>query len=105
MVLTGYDRWLACRPLAVATRLSYRVSTAGYLAWLSERTSGHGDPLAEASARDYATRDYKRHLKDLRRTPRTVNKVLAGRTASTATSASPRPTSSARTSLPRRRGP
>src|SRR3989442_7589362 len=78
VVLAGYNRWLARQPLAAATRLSYRASTAGYLAWLSERTSGHGDPLAEASARDYATRDYKRHLKDRRRTPRTVNKVLAG---------------------------
>src|SRR2546422_6681658 len=78
VVLAGYDRWLGRRPLAAATRLSYRASTAGYLAWLSGRTSGHGDALAEVSARDYAARDYKRHLKDLRRTPRTVNKVLAG---------------------------
>lgn len=38
----------------------------------------HGDPRRDLDARDYAVRGLKRHLKDQRRTPRTVNKVLAG---------------------------
>jgi len=49
-----------------------------YVAWLGERSPVDGDPLADCDARDWAVRDYKRHLKTVERwKPASVNLALA----------------------------
>ena len=49
-----------------------------YLVWLGARSPVDGDPLAETDARDWAVRDYKRHLKAVERwKPASVNLALA----------------------------
>ena len=49
-----------------------------YLAWLGDRSPVDGDPLADGDARDWAVRDYKRHLKAVDRwKPASVNMALA----------------------------
>jgi integrase/recombinase XerC len=48
------------------------------LVWLGDRSPVDGDPLAESDARDWAVRDYKRHLKAVERwKPASVNLALA----------------------------
>jgi predicted aminopeptidase len=49
-----------------------------YVAWLGDRSPVDGDPLADGDARDWAVRDYKRHLKAVERwKPASVNLALA----------------------------
>jgi integrase/recombinase XerC len=48
------------------------------VAWLADRSPVDGDPLADEPARDWAVRDYKRHLKAVQRwRPSSVNLALA----------------------------
>lgn len=76
--LVAYGAWLERQPLAKETRRTYRSRVGGYLAWLAASDSRDGDPLSEGHARDWAVRDYKRHLKTARRAaPRSVNIALA----------------------------
>ena len=49
-----------------------------FLSWLGDRSPVDGDPLADEAARDWAVRDYKRHLKAVERfKPSSVNLALA----------------------------
>jgi hypothetical protein len=49
-----------------------------FLAWLGDRSPVDGDPLTDEAARDWAVRDYKRHLKAVERfKPASVNLALA----------------------------
>jgi integrase/recombinase XerC len=76
--LSGYLAWLEGRPLAVRSREAYAHQVRRYLAWLGDRSPVDGDPLAEGDARDWAVRDYKRHLKAVERwKPASVNLALA----------------------------
>jgi len=76
--LTAYLGWLEGRPLAVRSRQAYGHQVRGYLAWLGDRSPADGDPLADGDARDWAVRDYKRHLKVVERwKPASVNLALA----------------------------
>ncbi|MDQ3879570.1 MAG: tyrosine-type recombinase/integrase [Chloroflexota bacterium] len=77
-VLTGYVSWLEGRPLAARSRQAYGHQVRRYLAWLGDRSPVDGDPLADGAARDWAVRDYKRHLKAVERwKPASVNLALA----------------------------
>lgn len=68
--LTAFtDRLASATDLGAATRDKYRRSTASFLGWLAEaREAGavDGDPLTDPSARDWAVRDWRRHLKNTR---------------------------------------
>jgi integrase/recombinase XerC len=70
--------WLAARPLAARSREAYARQVGRYVDWLGDRSLVDGDPLAESDARDWAVRDYKRHLKAVEgRKPASVNLALA----------------------------
>jgi site-specific recombinase XerD len=77
-VLAGYVSWLEGRPLAARSRQAYGHQVRRYLAWLGDRSPVDGDPLVDGAARDWAVRDYKRHLKAVERwKPASVNLALA----------------------------
>ena len=76
--LTAYLEWLEGRPLAARSREAYAHQVRRYIAWLGDRSPVDGDPLADGDARDWAVRDYKRHLKAVERwKPASVNLALA----------------------------
>ncbi len=76
--LTAYLEWLEGRPLAARSRQAYAHQIRRYIAWLGDRSPVDGDPLADGDARDWAVRDYKRHLKAVERwKPASVNLALA----------------------------
>lgn len=77
-LLASYLSWLEGRPLAARSREAYGHQVRRYLVWLGDRSPVDGDPLAEADARDWAARDYKRHLKAVEGwKPASVNLALA----------------------------
>jgi len=72
--LAGYERWLETQPLAVSTRRAYRGHARRFVEFLASWPGEGGDPLTDAHARDYAVRDFKSHLKTVRRAkPASVN--------------------------------
>jgi hypothetical protein len=76
--LVGYLGSLEGGPLAARSREAYGHQVRRFVAWLADRSPVDGDPLADGPARDWAVRDYKRHLKALRRwRPSSVNLALA----------------------------
>src|SRR6266498_1803115 len=77
--LTGaYHAELDRLPLSANTRRAYRTRVAGFLAWLVTADLDGGDPLTDLHARDYAVRDYTRHLRVVaKKEPATINAVLA----------------------------
>ncbi len=76
--LSAYLGWLEGRPLAARSREAYAHQVRRYLAWLGDRSPVDGNPLADDDARDWAVRDYKRHLKAVERwKPASVNLALA----------------------------
>jgi hypothetical protein len=77
-VTAAYQAELDRLPLAANTRRAYRTRVANFLAWLAGADLDGGDPLADPHARDYAVRDYARHLRVVgKKEPATVNAVLA----------------------------
>lgn len=76
--LDAYLAWLEGQPLAVRSREAYAHQVRRYIGWLGDRSPVDGDPLAESDARDWAVRDYKRHLKAVQGwKPASVNLALA----------------------------
>ncbi|MBA8824771.1 site-specific recombinase XerD [Saccharopolyspora lacisalsi] len=76
-VLAGYRTALARADLSDGARRAYASRVAGFLSWLAETATLDGDPLAEAHARDFAVRDYRAHLKTVRKAkPTTINAML-----------------------------
>jgi integrase/recombinase XerC len=76
--LTAYLAWLEGRPLAARSREAYGHQVRRFLIWLGDRSPVDGDPLSDEAARDWAVRDYKRHLKAVERwKPSSVNLSLA----------------------------
>lgn len=76
--LSAYLAWLQGRPLAARSRQAYGHQVRRYLMWLGDRSPVDGDPLADEAARDWAVRDYKRHLKAVEQwKPASVNLALA----------------------------
>lgn len=77
-VLRAYLGWLEARPLAARSREAYGHHVRRYLVWLRDRSPVDGNPLVDDDARDWAVRDYKRHLKAVERwKPASVNLALA----------------------------
>jgi integrase/recombinase XerC len=77
-VIAAYQAELARLPLAANTRRAYRTRVANFLAWLVSADLDGGDPLEDLHARDYAVRDYARHLRVVgKKEPATINAVLA----------------------------
>ncbi len=76
-VLASYARWLKRQPLAVRSRDAYLAQVRGFVSWLAG--SEHGPAaLADPHVRDWAVRDYKRHVKTAKRwAPASVNQALA----------------------------
>jgi hypothetical protein len=75
--LARYLEDLAGQPLAVRTREAYAAHVSAYVDWLAGRPQAEG-ALREPRARDFAARDFKRHLKLERRwAPSSVNLALA----------------------------
>jgi site-specific recombinase XerD len=64
--------------LAARSRQAYGHQVRRFLTWLGDRSPVDGDPLVGEAARDWAVRDYKRHLKAVKRwKPASVNLALA----------------------------
>ncbi|MHB8619942.1 MAG: hypothetical protein ACYDAG_10270 [Chloroflexota bacterium] len=76
-VLATYAGWLKQQPLAARSRDAYLAQVRGYVTWLAG--SEHGPrALADPHVRDWAVRDYKRHVKTARHwAPASVNQALA----------------------------
>jgi site-specific recombinase XerD len=76
-VLADYAAALVRAPLAPASRGKYLSRVRGFLAWLAD-AAVDGDPLADRAARDWAVRDYRAHMKAIRKSsPATINTTLA----------------------------
>jgi site-specific recombinase XerD len=69
--------WMVGRsPCGVARRMGHQVRR--FLGWLGNRSPVDGDPLTDEASRDWAVRDYKRHLNGVERwKPASVNLALA----------------------------
>ena len=77
-ILAGYEGWLSRQPLAANTRRAYLTQARQFCSFLEESPDVYHDALVDARARDYAVRDYKTHLKTVRKLkPTTVNLALA----------------------------
>src|SRR3954447_23730081 len=77
-LLQEYLSWLEGRPLAARSRQADGHQVRRYPSWLGDRAPVDGDPPADGAARDWAVRDYKRHLKAVERwKPASVNLALA----------------------------
>ncbi len=77
-VAAGYEGWLARQPLSENTKRAYRTRVSRFLEYLAATPAEYGDPLEDLYARDYAVRDYKSHLKAVRKAkPSSVNLSLA----------------------------
>jgi site-specific recombinase XerD len=76
-VLATYAGWLKRQPLATRSREAYLAQVRAFLTWLAG--SEHGpQALSDPHVRDWAVRDYKRHVKTARRwAPASVNQALA----------------------------
>lgn len=76
-LIATYRAWLARQALATRSRDAYAAQVARFLGWLV--TSEHGArALSDPHVRDWAVRDYKRHVKgEARWAPSSVNQALA----------------------------
>lgn len=73
-----YEGWLSRQPLSENTKRAYRTRVSQYLEYLAATPAEYGDPLEDLHTRDYAVRDYKGHLKAVRKAkPSSVNLSLA----------------------------
>ena len=76
-VLAGYGDHLERSPLSGHSPRTYLSAIRAYLAWLQEAPVD-GDPLNDATAKDWAVRDYRSYLVTVaKRATATVNKHLA----------------------------
>lgn len=75
--LATYAGWLKRQPLATRSREAYLAQVRAFLNWLAG--SEHGpQALVDPHVRDWAVRDYKRHVKTAKRwAPASVNQALA----------------------------
>jgi integrase/recombinase XerC len=74
----AYKSWLQKQPLSASTRRTYLTQVRQFCVYLHSISGDYGNPLTDPHARDYAVRDYKTHLKTVRkRKPNTINIALA----------------------------
>ncbi|MFB9623210.1 tyrosine-type recombinase/integrase [Nonomuraea helvata] len=79
-VLAGYTAALERAPLADSTKAKYASRLRGYLAWLAGQADAgalDGDPLSDPVAATGAVDDFRRHLKNGRRAPNTIDAYLS----------------------------
>ncbi|MEV4111957.1 tyrosine-type recombinase/integrase [Nonomuraea sp. NPDC049695] len=79
-VLADYAAALERAPLADSTKTKYASRLRGYLAWLADQADAgalNGDPLIDPIAATGAVRDFRRHLKNGRRAPNTIDGYLS----------------------------
>lgn len=77
-LIRDYEEWLSRQPLSANTKRTYRTRVRGFLEYLAATPAEYGNPLSDEHARDYATRDYKTHLKTVGKAkPSSVNLSLA----------------------------
>ncbi|MEU6789945.1 tyrosine-type recombinase/integrase [Nonomuraea angiospora] len=79
-VLADYTAALEHAPLADSTRTKYASRLRNYLAWLAVQADAgalDGDPLTDPIAATGAVRDFRRHLKNGRRAPNTIDTYLS----------------------------
>ncbi|TWH19291.1 tyrosine-type recombinase/integrase [Prauserella rugosa] len=75
-VLAKYRAALSRADLSDDARRAYASRVSGFLDWLAA-ADVDGDPLIDAHARDFAVRDYRAHLKTVKRAkPNTINAAL-----------------------------
>jgi len=76
-LLATYRAWLERQALAARSREAYAAQVAAFLAWLAS-SEHEGRALSDPHVRDWAVRDYKRHVKsEARWAPASVNQALA----------------------------
>ncbi len=76
-LLATYRAWLGRQALAARSREAYAAQVAAFLAWLAS-SEHEGRALSDPHVRDWAVRDYKRHVKtESRWAPASVNQALA----------------------------
>jgi len=76
-VVAAYEAWLGRQPLAGRSRDAYLAQVRSFVTWLAGSEHG-GGALTEPSVRDWAVRDYKRHVKTAKQwAPTSVNQALA----------------------------
>ncbi len=76
-VVAAYEAWLGRQPLAGRSRDAYLAQVRAFVTWLAGSEHG-GQALVDAGVRDWAVRDYKRHVKTSKQwAPRSVNQALA----------------------------
>ncbi|GAA3661786.1 hypothetical protein GCM10022224_026660 [Nonomuraea antimicrobica] len=79
-VLADYSAALERAPLADSTKAKYASRLRGYLAWLADQADAgalDGDPLSDPVAATGAVLDFRRHLKNGRRAPNTIDTYLS----------------------------
>ncbi|MGV9775407.1 tyrosine-type recombinase/integrase [Streptosporangium sp. NPDC003464] len=79
-ILTDYATALQRSPLADSSKTKYHSRLRGYLAWLADQHEAgalDGDPLTDPVAATGAVRDFRRHLKNGRRAPNTIDTYLS----------------------------
>ncbi|MFB4274563.1 tyrosine-type recombinase/integrase [Nonomuraea sp. MTCD27] len=79
-ILTDYASALERSPLADSSKTKYHSRLRGYLAWLANQADAgalDGDPLADPIAATGAVHDFRRHLKNGRRAPNTIDTYLS----------------------------
>ena len=76
-LLATYRAWLGRQALAARSREAYAAQVAAFLAWLAS-SEHEGRALSDPHVRDWAVRDYKRHVKtESHWAPASVNQALA----------------------------
>ncbi|GGO71843.1 tyrosine-type recombinase/integrase [Nonomuraea cavernae] len=79
-ILAAYGTALQRSPLADSSKTKYVSRLRGYLAWLADQADAgalDGDPLTDPIAATGAVRDFRRHLKNGRRAPNTIDTYLS----------------------------
>ncbi|MEQ4722613.1 tyrosine-type recombinase/integrase [Nonomuraea sp. B19D2] len=79
-VLADYTTALEHAPLADSTKIKYVSRLRGYLAWLADQADTgalDADPLSDPVAATGAVDDFRRHLKNGRRAPNTIDTYLS----------------------------
>ncbi|MGN9847206.1 phage integrase N-terminal SAM-like domain-containing protein [Nonomuraea sp. H19] len=76
-MLADYRAALERADLSDDARRAYASRVSGFLHWLADTGETDGDPLTDAHSRDFAVRDYRAHLKTVKRAkPNTINAAL-----------------------------
>lgn len=77
--LDGFRRWITRSRYARTSQAVYLAKVTDYLRWLDRAGSDYVDALVDEHVRDFAVRDYRRHLmRERRQAVATVELAMAG---------------------------